>query len=113
MMGKTKFYMTTKNRIKFGLVGKKIYGIDRDRACQHNRAPLKTDGWMVDYLWLNVLFNSISLILGRWLGDNEKLCAMEPRLRLERFPSQAGLEPGTARSVAQLLTYLATGRSAT
>ena len=50
MMGKTKFYRTTKNRIKFGLMGKKIYGIDRDRACQHNRAPLKTDGWMVDYL---------------------------------------------------------------
>ena len=29
---------------------------------------------------------------------------MEPRLRLERFPPQAGLEPGTARSVGQRLT---------
>ena len=27
------------------------------------------------------------------------LCAIEPRLRLKRSPPQAGLEPGTARSV--------------
>ena len=38
--------------------------------------------------------NSISVISGQWLGDNERLCSIEPRLRLERFPSQAGLEPG-------------------
>ena len=30
------------------------------------------------------LFNSISVISGRWAGDYEKLCAMEPRLRLTR-----------------------------
>ena len=29
------------------------------------------------------------------LGANERLCAMEPRLRLEKFLPQAGLEPGT------------------
>ena len=36
--------------------------------------------------------------------DNERLCAMELRLRPERFPPPAGLEPGTARSVGQRLT---------
>ena len=25
-----------------------------------------------------ILFNSISVISGRWAGDNERLCAMEP-----------------------------------
>ena len=33
--------------------------------------------WMDD-LWFYILFNSISVILGWWEGDNEKLCAMEP-----------------------------------
>ena len=32
------------------------------------------------------------------------VCTMEPRLRLKRSPPQAGLEPGTARSVGQHLT---------
>ena len=50
-------------------------------------------------------FNSISVISGRWTGDNEKLCAMEPRLRLERSPPRAGLEPRTAPSIGQGLTY--------
>ena len=27
-----------------------------------------------------------------------RLCAMEPCLRLERFPAEAGLEPGISRS---------------
>ena len=43
------------------------------------------DGWMDD-LQFKVLFNSISVISGRYLGDFERLCAFEPRLRLERFP---------------------------
>ena len=34
----------------------------------------------------------------------EKLCAMEPRLQLERFTPQVGLELWTTRSVGQLLT---------
>ena len=42
------------------------------------------DGWM-DGLRLYVLFNSISVISGRWANVNERLCAMEPRLRLRRF----------------------------
>ena len=42
-------------------------------------------------------FNSISATSRRWECD-ERLC-----LRLERFPSRAGLEPGTGRSVGQRL----------
>ena len=37
------------------------------------------DGWMDD------LFNSIAVISGRLEVDNDRLCAMEPRLRLRRF----------------------------
>ena len=45
-------------------------------------------GWMTcDFP--PVLFNSISVISGRWVGDNERLYAMEPRLRLKRFPPSA------------------------
>ena len=50
-----------------------------------------------------VPFNSISVISGQWLDDNDSLCAMESCLQSERFPPQAGLEYGTARSVGQLL----------
>ena len=42
-------------------------------------------GWMIDDLQFYVLFNSISVISGRCLDDNERLCAMELRLRLRRF----------------------------
>ena len=48
------------------------------------------NGWMDD-LQFYVLFNSISIISGQWEGDNERLCAMEPSLRLERFLPGAGL----------------------
>ena len=58
------------------------------------------DGWMTC-----VLFYSISIISGQWAGDNEMLCAMEPRLRLKRYLSQMGLEPGTARSTGHRLSY--------
>ena len=34
------------------------------------------DGWMDDLLFY-VLFNSVSVISGRWEVDNERLCAME------------------------------------
>ena len=43
------------------------------------------------------------------MDGNERLCAMEPRLRLERFPPQTGIESGTARSVGQLLSRSAAG----
>ena len=42
------------------------------------------EGWMAD-LRFYVLFNSISVISGRRLDDNERLCAMELHLRLRRF----------------------------
>ena len=44
-------------------------------------------------LLLYVLFISISVISGRWADDNEKLCAMEARLRLKRFPFERGSNP--------------------
>ena len=47
-----------------------------------------------------VLFNSSLVISGQWLGDNERLCEMEPCLQLKRPPSQARFEP-----VSQRLTY--------
>ena len=42
------------------------------------------DGWM-DNLRFYVLFNSISVIPGRWEVDNEGLCAMDLCLLLRRF----------------------------
>ena len=49
------------------------------------RLRLQTvDGWMDD-LRFYVLFNSISVISGPCLDDNERLCAMELRLSLRRF----------------------------
>ena len=60
------------------------------------------DGWM-DNLQFYVLFNSISVISGRRADENERLCAMEPRLRVKRSSPKAGLELTTARSVGQRL----------
>ena len=37
--------------------------------------------------------------------DIGRLCAMEPRVRLERFSPQAGLEPRTARNEGERLRY--------
>ena len=59
------------------------------------------DGWMDGFY---VLFNDMLVITGRWLVDNESLCAMKPRLRLKKNPPQAGLQPRTTRSVGQRLT---------
>ena len=47
-------------------------------------------GWM-DNLQFYVLFNSISVISGWWQVDNERLCAVEPCLRLRRFCLQRGI----------------------
>ena len=55
---------------------------------------LNGDGWTTcDF----TSFSTVFVISGRWMDDNERLCAMEPRLRLKRYPLQAGIEPGTAR----------------
>ena len=59
------------------------------------------DGWMDG--WMD--FTSISVIPGRWVGDNERLCALKLRLQLNRSPPQAGLGPGTARPLSQHVTY--------
>ena len=49
---------------------------------------------------------SNSVISGRWLSVNERLCAMESRLRMKIFlPPE--IELGTARSAGQRLVYLA------
>ena len=38
-------------------------------------------------VWL--AFNNISVISGQLVGNNERLCALEPRFRLKRSPPQA------------------------
>ena len=48
-----------------------------------------SDGWM-DVLQFYDLFNSVSVISGRWEVDNERLCAMKLRLRLRRFRLERG-----------------------
>ena len=60
--------------------------------------------------WLAILarFNGNSVRSGRREGDDERICAMKPSLRLERFPPPVGLKPGAARSAGQRSTYLAT-----
>ena len=47
------------------------------------------DEWMDD-LRFYVLFNSVSVISGRCMDDNERLCAMELRLRLRRYHLERG-----------------------
>ena len=39
----------------------------------------------MDYLLYNALFNSISVISGRWMGDNGRLCSLEPRLPFNKY----------------------------
>ena len=52
------------------------------------------DGW-IDVLRLYDLFNSISVISERWLGDDKRLCATESRLLLETdFRNQRGSNLG-------------------
>ena len=53
-------------------------------------------------------FNSISVISGRCMDDNERLCAMELRLRLRRFLSNED-RTRSARPGGQRLTHRATG----
>ena len=47
----------------------------------------------MDILRFYILFNSISVILGRCLDDNERLCAVEPCLHLEDFCLKPGSNP--------------------
>ena len=59
----------------------------------------------MDRLRSYAVSKSISVISGRWEGDNEKLCALELRFRLKRFPTPVCFESGTARSAGQRFTY--------
>ena len=63
------------------------------------RIEIEINGWMED-LRVHVLFNSISVISGRWADDNERLCAMEPHLRLRRFRLGRGSNPGPPDQLA-------------
>ena len=49
--------------------------------------------WMEEMRFY-VIFNSIEVISGQWTDDNEKLCAMEPRLRLGIFHPERGSNSG-------------------
>ena len=53
-------------------------------------------------------FKSVSVISRQWGSDNERLCAMESCLMLERFLPPGDDEPGTTQSAGQGLTYRAT-----
>ena len=48
----------------------------------------------MDDLLFYILFNSISVISGRFEIDNERLCAMEPCLRLAKFRLERGSNAG-------------------
>ena len=48
-----------------------------------------------------ILFNSISVISGGLEGDNERLCALEPCLWLNRFLPLVRIKPRRPRSVGQ------------
>ena len=63
----------------------------------------------MDDLRFYALFNSISVISGQLMGDNERLCAVKSHLHLKRFFPQMGIELRTARSAGQHITYEATG----
>ena len=60
---------------------------------------------MIDDVQFYLLFNSISVISGQWVGDNERLCAVEPHLQLKRSLLHAGLESGTARLAGQCFAH--------
>ena len=53
--------------------------------------------WLLMDGWIRVLhpLNSISVILRRWKGEHERLCAMKRRLGSGRISPPAGFEPVT------------------
>ena len=58
---------------------------------EHIHCDGRLDGW-IDDLQFYVLFNSISVIIGRWADGNERLYAMD--LQLKRFHLERGLNSG-------------------
>ena len=55
----------------------------------------------MDELGFYIPFNSISVILRRWKGKHERLCAMKRRLGLGRISPPAGFKP-VIRSLERL-----------
>ena len=53
--------------------------------------------WMDD-LQFNILFISISVMLGPWVDDNERLCVMESYWSFRRFRFEQGSNPGRLMS---------------
>ena len=56
-------------------------------VCGCNSIYTECSKWMDDFRFY-VLFIRISVISGQWPGDNERLCAIEPHLRLGGFRVQ-------------------------
>ena len=54
----------------------------------------------MDDLRFYVLFNSISVISGRWKGEDERFCAIKLLLGSERISPPSGFEPKTPWSEA-------------
>ena len=70
-------------RSEAGLTTPELHFLDGDNNFLVVSA-FRLNGWMDD-LRFYVLSNSIPVISGRCSDDNERLCAMELRLRLRRF----------------------------
>lgn len=66
---------------------------------------LSSNGWIKDDLKFYVLFDIILRLPERMAGDDKRLCAIEPRPRLETYHPPAEFEPVTGRSEGQHLTY--------
>ena len=52
------------------------------------------------------LLSFSTIISGQWVGDDERLCAMEYHLWLKRFLPSVELEPKFLRLAGQVLTLL-------
>ena len=61
-----------------------------DRTMQQTKVHVQ---WMDDFRFY-AIFNSSSVISGRWGHDEEKLCAVKPALRLRRFCIERDSNPG-------------------
>ena len=65
-------------------------------------------GWMTRFY---VLFKSISIISGHWVGNNERLCPIKYPVCDWKISgdTRSVVEPGTAKSIGKRLTYQGTG----
>ena len=98
-------FFSLSSKLKLVSTNKKFYHFKHILSPQVNGSVHKLYGRWKDGLGFYVIFNSSSVISGRYVGDNERLCATKPRVRLKRSSSQAGLEPGTARSAGQCIIH--------